>query len=139
MKYISYISQQSHILKDADMETLLNSSRKNNAASDITGLLISYQGLFIQYIEGEASTVDNLFQRIKKDPRHHSVVEISSDFLEYRQFRNWSMAFRKLSSKKAEAILGHRDLDRNAILESDKMHGKHPALKLLDSFLNNLQ
>ncbi len=46
------------------METLLNSSRKNNAASDVTGLLISYQGLFIQYIEGEASIVDNLFQRI---------------------------------------------------------------------------
>ncbi|WP_298524624.1 BLUF domain-containing protein [uncultured Christiangramia sp.] len=37
MKYISYISQQSHILNDADMETLLNSSRKNNAASDVTG------------------------------------------------------------------------------------------------------
>ena len=139
LKYISYISQQSHILKDADMEALLSSSRKNNATSDITGLLISYQGLFIQYIEGEASTVDNLFQRIKKDPRHHSIVEISSDLLKCRQFKNWSMAFRKLDNKKAEAILGHRDLDKNVILEGDKMEGKHPALELLDSFLNNLQ
>lgn len=121
------------------MEGLLSSSRKNNSKSNITGLLISYQGLFIQYIEGEPSTVDNLFQRIKKDPRHHSIVEISTDFLKSRQFKNWSMAFRKLDNKKAEAILGHRDLDKNAILEGDKMEGKHPALELLDSFLNNLQ
>ncbi len=62
------------------MESLLQKSRKNNSSIEVTGLLISYQGLFIQYLEGEDATVDDLYEKIRTDPRHRSVIEISSDW-----------------------------------------------------------
>lgn len=120
------------------MESLLEKSRKNNSSIGVTGLLISYQGLFIQYLEGEDATIDELYEKIRIDPRHRSVIEISSDILEDRQFSNWSMAYRKVDADKAEEILGYRDLNKKDLLVSERTDAQHPALQLLNSFLNNL-
>ncbi|WP_166435203.1 BLUF domain-containing protein [Christiangramia sabulilitoris] len=138
LKYISYISRQAHILNDANLESLLTNCRKKNTERNITGLLISYKGHFIQYIEGEPDKIDKLFGKIKKDPRHYEVVELASDHITQRQFSNWSMAFRKVDEDQAEDLLGYRRLQRDEVFNQtgDKMNS--PAMQLLNSFVNNL-
>ena len=138
LKYISYISQQSHILKDADLEALLSNCRKNNTENDITGMLISHLGLFIQYIEGDPAQIDLLFQKIKKDPRHHTVIELSSGLISERQFSKWSMAFKKVNEKQAEEILGYEVLEQKKVFAEEHEKENHYALELLNSFVNNL-
>ncbi|MUP41269.1 BLUF domain-containing protein [Christiangramia aestuarii] len=137
-KYISYMSRQSHIMSEAGLEKLLENCRINNSAMGITGLLVSYQGIFIQYIEGAPGLIDELFQKIKKDARHHSVVELDSGLQQDRQFSNWSMAFRQLDHKKAEKILGYRDFDKNEVFKGRREYDNHHATRLLNSFVNNL-
>lgn len=137
-KYLSYISEQSHILKDSDLQVLLTNCRKNNTENGISGLLISYQGSFIQFIEGDEEIIDQLFDRIKEDPRHHSVTELASGYEEERQFNEWSMAFKKLDENEAENILGYRILKKEKVFLSSDESENHPAVELLNSFVNNL-
>ena len=132
------MSQQSHILSDQGLDGLLANCRQNNFASEITGLLVSYRGIFIQYIEGDPELIDKLFARIKDDPRHHSVVELDSGFQEDRQFSNWSMAFRKLDDNKAEQILGFNDFNKETVFKVNSQNEYHQATLLLNSFVNNL-
>ena len=132
------MSQQSHILTDEGFEKLLSNCRKNNSANKITGLLVSYRGIFIQYIEGEPQVIDELFEKIKRDPRHHSLIELDSGNQNNRQYSNWSMAFRKLDDKKAEKILGYSDFDKEQIFTGSREYDNHHATKLLNSFVNNL-
>lgn len=137
-KYLSYISEQSHILKDSDLQVLLTNCRKNNSENGISGLLISYQGSFIQFIEGDEATIDRLFKKIKKDPRHHNVTELASGYEKERQFNDWSMAFKKLDEKEAENILGFRIFKKEKVFLSSDDSENHPAVELLNSFVNNL-
>lgn len=138
LKYLSYISKQAHSLSDAEMQQLLINCRKNNEAASVTGLLIHYQGSFVQFLEGPEKEIEPLFQKITKDSRHYDVTELDAGFIENRQFPEWTMAFKKLDSPEAEKISGYTDLDRKQLFLKDQGEEAHPALKLLNSFVNNL-
>ena len=120
------------------MEILLANCRKNNTRDGVTGLLISHQGLFIQYIEGQPHHLNALFEKIKRDSRHHSVIELTSGLISERQFSNWSMAFKKIDKKEAEEILGYQTFEKKEAFTSQHKYGNYPAMELLNSFINNL-
>jgi hypothetical protein len=60
------------------LTSLLNKSRVDNLANDITGMLLymegryfsEYEGRFMQVLEGSESNVRKLFEKIAKDERH---------------------------------------------------------------------
>ena len=95
LKYIAYVSRQSHIITDRALKELLEEARNNNTASAITGMLIYFHGTFIQYIEGEEENVDWLYSKIAKDKRHQNITELDSGFNKERAFSDWSMAFKR--------------------------------------------
>jgi hypothetical protein len=135
--YISYVSRQAYNLTDTELQGLLTESRQRNEKAGITGMLILYEGLFIQYFEGEQKLVRNLFEKIKTDPRHESIFELDSGDQDHRLFSDWSMAFEKLVATKAEDILGYKVLhiDQVFLTEENK---NNPALELLQAFVNDL-
>ena len=121
------------------MDILLANCRRNNTENNITGLLISYEGSFIQYIEGDEDKLDELFSRIKKDPRHTNCIELTSGLITERQFSNWSMAYRKVDEKKAkEMITGYKSFRKEEVFIENQNYRNHPAMGLLNSFVNNL-
>lgn len=62
-----------------------------NAASGVTGLLL-FNGLsFMQTLEGPRETVLHLFERIKRDPRHHTVRLIHCEGADRRAFAGFGM------------------------------------------------
>lgn len=132
------MSRQSHILTEEGFHLLLNHCRRNNSERNVTGLLVSYRGIFIQYIEGDPAIVDALFEKIKKDPRHHEVVELDSGLQERRQFSNWSMAFKKLDDEGAKKMLGYKEFSKEEIFMGGREETNHHATALLNSFINNL-
>ena len=77
----------------AEMEELMEKSRTNNLACDITGCLVYYNGGFIQIIEGEKATVLALFEKIKLDKRHRKVHLFSECKIAQRTFNNWGMPY----------------------------------------------
>ena len=63
----------------------------HNQSKGITGFLAFDGSCFLQAIEGGADVVNELFQRISRDPRHGSVRLIGYGEIGLRDFPNWSM------------------------------------------------
>jgi len=92
-----YVSSACKLFDDAELIELLQVARQNNERSDITGMLLYRDGNFLQVLEGPASAVYSLIDKIKRDTRHHGVILMSRRGVEERQFADWQMAFRNMS------------------------------------------
>ncbi len=71
-----YSSAAVEAFTPAQLHGLLLSSRKNNEAKNISGILIYHDVSFLQVLEGEAQAVLNLFERIQQDLRHKNCAII---------------------------------------------------------------
>lgn len=58
---------------DNNLKNLLNKSRQKNASQNISGMLLYLDPFFIQILEGEEQSVNELFSTIKQDHRHNKV------------------------------------------------------------------
>jgi hypothetical protein len=93
MLQIVYISTARRVLEAEELALLLDGSRRRNAAVGVSGLLVAGGRRFIQALEGPEEEVLATFARIKADPRHFAVVELSHRTVAERQFGEWSMRF----------------------------------------------
>nr|WP_181374830.1 BLUF domain-containing protein [Polaromonas sp. H6N]AWD72215.1 sensor of blue light, FAD-binding domain [Polaromonas sp. H6N] len=75
-----------------EIKDILLASRKNNPVLGITGALCFLDSNYLQYLEGEASTVNALYQKIEKDPRHSHSKILVHDQISQRAYPKWSMA-----------------------------------------------
>lgn len=94
-----YVSQATHEFEERELAELLAVSRRNNAATGITGLLMYESRLFMQALEGPRSAVERLFLRIKSDPRHTDVRIVCEDSVDHRYFGPWRMAFQRATDR----------------------------------------
>ena len=106
MLQIVYISTARQPLSEAELQSVLAVSRRNNEAADITGLLISGGRRFLQALEGPEEAVTAAFDRIKADPRHFAVVVLSKKPVETREFGRWAMGYESGGARKAEDLKG---------------------------------
>ncbi|WGK65097.1 BLUF domain-containing protein [Croceiramulus getboli] len=139
-KYLSYVSRQTHALSEEAIENMLQTCRRNNTASGITGILVYINGTFTQYIEGPEEKIDTLFEKIKRDRRHTQVIELFSGHSDERFYGNWSMAYKSLRPEEAENITGYRPFVSDDYLSSPgKSIESHPAISLMTSFVKDLR
>ena len=76
----------------ASVRSILETSRRNNAAADVSGALLFGGGHFAQILEGPAEAVEATFERIQLDDRHTRVNLIDFAPAGERRFASWSMA-----------------------------------------------
>lgn len=138
LKYIAYVSRQTHILTDQDIKLLLEKCRANNENNKITGMLIYFDGTFIQFLEGSDEIIDSLFLKIEKDIRHTEVVLLLEGFSEKREFGQWSMAYKTLTLPESLKIIGQKDFRKEDLFKGKNPESEHPGIVLLKSFVNNL-
>ncbi len=100
---LCYVSTKRKNLTPSEVRSIIDYSNKKNSFDNITGILIEYKNNFIQYLEGDAIRIYELFEKIKSDPRHEKVSLLQYSPIEERLFEGWSMS--------------HRDLD--IIIEKD--------------------
>lgn len=96
MRQILYVSLSAVPGDAADLVGILEQSRHNNAIDGITGLLWSDGHSFLQAFEGPRASVGPTFDRIQRDPRHHSLNVLSDRRIEKREFGSWTMAHRRV-------------------------------------------
>ncbi len=77
----------------AEIESILESARRNNAPLNVTGVLIFNSGVFAQALEGPRKNIEGIFERIQRDRRHSDVQVLAFEETPERKFPNWSMAF----------------------------------------------
>ena len=75
-----------------EIKDILLASRKNNPVLGITGALCFLDGIYLQYLEGEAAAVNALYQKIGKDSRHSHIKLLVREQISQRAHPKWSMA-----------------------------------------------
>lgn len=97
MKYrLLYVSKALHPWETLDpvLMDILSEAIAFNSKNNITGVLYYGQGFFVQCLEGDKQSVENLFyQKILKDPRHHHCEILYAADIETSLFHQWSMKF----------------------------------------------
>lgn len=96
-----YVSGAARPISAGDIDDILAASRRNNAARDITGMLLSGGDAFIQVLEGERGAVGELAARIRRDPRHRNFMVLVEREAETRAFADWQMGFKALDPERA--------------------------------------
>ncbi|MEI7783556.1 MAG: BLUF domain-containing protein [Betaproteobacteria bacterium] len=91
--------------------SILKSARAFNQAHDITGVLCQGQGLFLQMLEGQRSTVNRLYARILADQRHKDVQLLDYEEISVRRFGAWAMAHVQLSALDPMIQMQHPEFD----------------------------
>jgi hypothetical protein len=99
MIYASRITQ----LGSADVHDILNSSRRNNPALGLSGMLVFADGFFLQALEGARSRINTLYARILRDARHADSAILHYREIDKRLFADWSMGY-VLSNEKNRSL-----------------------------------
>lgn len=75
-----------------EVADILAVSVSNNRKAGVTGGLIYDRYWFVQALEGDRDAVEETYQRLADDPRHHHLVVVKAANVESRRFPHWWMA-----------------------------------------------
>jgi len=106
---ISYASTTNHDWSPEELLTLLTNCQTNNAANNITGILLYANRTFFQVLEGEEGVINRVFAMIEKDNRHKDCTLISKEKIKERAFPYWSMGFEKIDVNDLHNVKGLSD------------------------------
>lgn len=76
-----------------EFKRILAQAQSNNDQRDLTGMLAFNSKLFLQVLEGARDQVNELYAKLLRDPRHHTVTVLSFKEIEERHWASWSMGF----------------------------------------------
>ena len=87
-----YCSRAADGVDDTAVDCIIQSASRRNPALGITGLLVFGSGIFFQWLEGPRDNVMQLMALLQTDPRHQSIVKLStSEEVRERLFPDWDM------------------------------------------------
>jgi len=97
-------------LTNMDLDHILASARRRNVSEEITGMLLYYRGEFVQILEGEKKSVENIYDKyIGPDLRHTALNKVHQNTISHRSFSEWSMGFigaQEIESRMPSSAIG---------------------------------
>ncbi|MFX0547597.1 BLUF domain-containing protein [Roseovarius sp. S1116L3] len=91
---LAYVSCSRSPLDEATLSDILESSQRNNARDQITGVLMYHDQLFFQILEGEQTAVEDCYhKRIFRDHRHSGLSISWCNAVDSRTFSDWLMGY----------------------------------------------
>lgn len=76
----------------AELGAIFSTARSRNRELGVTGALLVRDDWFVQALEGDEATVQELYVRICKDVRHERISVLESGEVDDRVFSRWAMA-----------------------------------------------
>ena len=89
--YSTNLIKKSSSPGQSELRKIILAAGANNRALSITGGLMFNRDYFGQVLEGDRTSVSELFCRIAKDQRHRSIVIVEASVVDSRMFEHWSM------------------------------------------------
>lgn len=127
-----YLSRATDAFDSSSLEDILEKAQVRNALADVSGVLCSGRGYFIQALEGLEGRVLPLYSRILEDPRHHQASILCIELASTRAFKGWSMAH--IDGNKLNENLHARLTEQAAVTDSASA-----SVKLLQGALRSLR
>jgi hypothetical protein len=134
LRCIVYTSSAVRLLGQDEIDYLLSRARQRNLEHEVTGLLLYWQGSFMQYIEGQRDQLMAIYKVILDDPLHHTIIELLNEPVGFRAFEGWAMAYSEAQTSELESIL---EADSKQPGDKPQRAGLTPGQQLLASFWRN--
>ena len=114
--HLIYTSYAVDAPSSRELMTILEASRRRNAADGVTGMLVYGGDLFLQLLEGPREAVCRTFYRILRDARHRDVTILQFGYPAQRLFAAWSMNY-------AGAADAQHQFAHGFVLENGQVYG----------------
>lgn len=138
MHKIIYASRATRPISDADLEAILNASRRNNTKVGLSGLLVYCAESFLQILEGDLDALNSTYERISADDRHSDLRRLAFAPIQFRKFGEWTMGFEHLEEDRLAAeVPGFRPETRYPLVSSDLITNATVAETLLSLYATN--
>ena len=119
LRRLAYFSYPAADLETTEVARIIQTSRVNNAARGLTGVLVYTGSDFAQLIEGRHEAVETLWLKLRADPRHRDLVSFIDEPTDRAWFETWRMGYlyddtltRQIAEWRAlQAKLGHVERD----------------------------
>ncbi|MDV7022223.1 diguanylate phosphodiesterase [Atlantibacter subterranea] len=111
---------------------LVARAQAKNESLQVTGILLFDGTHFLQVLEGPLESVDFLYQTIRLDPRHDSVVELMRDYAPRRRFNNLGMELIDLRSAQQSAVFRTPVVKRSRFFD---LAGEDRVYKFIKAFI----
>lgn len=111
LRQIVYVSSGAREYSIAELEEIAETGARHNDRSGVTGILLHYNGNFMQLIEGDTDAVEETFKRISADPRHTGILKLQDDRVAQRRFPDSRMGLRAIPEGE---MTGFPDLFENS-------------------------
>lgn len=135
LNQIVWISEAKRKYSQEELFALLKKARANNIKHQITGLLLYDDMSFMQLMEGDRTSVEDIFEnRIKPSRLHTRVTLLAHREIEERNFENWSMGFMSSKHRKIQEIPGFRDFSQTHTSFLDLAGDASMTKKIIDGF-----
>ncbi len=131
-----YSSKAISVYSLNDLNLLLAECRLKNTFLGITGILLYHEGSIMQIFEGDADAVHKLYSHVKKDKRHKNVKTVAEYTIERRNYANWSMAFKEISSNDWSGIESCLLYTVSDTIYPVATSINAPLIAIIDSFIN---
>ena len=138
LTFFMYLSSATARMTDAQLDDILGTALRNNAAHGITGILTFWDGSFIQYVEGPRAELDQLERNLHADRRHREIFLSERGEIAARVFPDWSMAFERKNSDGGYQP-GASSFLSDGFLAADPKHFSPLAKRLLEIFRQNMR
>jgi hypothetical protein len=127
LSYLIYTSKNNGV-SDDEIKDILDKARENNKSVNVTGMLVSSEEHFVQYLEGDRKDVSLIYNKIILDDRHDSIELMKCDDVKKtRLFQKWSMAMLE-DNEKTKEILNEYEIGVKSFYELS-------ANEILDVFI----
>ncbi|MGK5024273.1 BLUF domain-containing protein [Janthinobacterium sp. RB2R34] len=97
-----YMSQATRKMSAEALADIQKTAKNNNQTMDVTGSLFYNGGWFLQVLEGPLDTLQALYKKIEKDPRHKNSRILYNEPAKFRTFTRWSMNMTNLDDRQAD-------------------------------------
>ncbi|PKA82341.1 FAD-dependent sensor of blue light [Ulvibacter sp. MAR_2010_11] len=96
---ICYVSQLSTGFTEEDINAVFETTQLNNCRKGITGILLYGFGNFFQVLEGDKKEINELYNTIIEDRRHHNIETLINHDINFPIFAGYSSSFNVVKTK----------------------------------------
>lgn len=94
-----YVSKSARKMHHYEVAEIVQQSSLANGKKGITGLLLYGGGNFLQVLEGKRYTIETLYKKVARDPRHKDVRQLLLTPATGRLFSRWQMGLLDLEAQ----------------------------------------
>jgi hypothetical protein len=130
-----YASRAAAPVTQQIIDAILQSSRANNPALGITGILCHGGEVYMQALEGGRDAVNALYMKIVRDTRHREVMLLHYAEVPERHFAGWTMGQVNLAKVNPSLLLKYSD---KPVLDPFTVSGR-ASMALLEELIATAQ